>query len=331
MSMQSKHFSFQPFENSELKQLTSVRSGEVKLGEAIHLSPTDHTRFIILGICESIGPRANNGIPGAENAFDAFLTRFLNMQSNRYLSGKEICLPGKILQHRPAEEGTHLSTIVEELDDLVIDVLSEFSNENSVLIIIGGGHNNAYPIIKSIHQRMGIPLHVLNLDPHADCRATEGRHSGNPFSYALNQGHLSSYNVMGLHQAYNNETILNFLEENNSKFSFYDDIISGKTTFEQQLSEFITYLNGKNPVGIELDMDAIAFSPSSAYTPSGVNADEARKYVSQCSAQLKPVYLHLPEAAPVTELDKKISGKLLAYLTYDFIRNHPIRLNELKI
>jgi formiminoglutamase len=159
----------------------------------------------------------------------------------------------------------------------------------------------------------------------------EGRHSGNPFSYEMNNGHLNSYSVMGLHKAYNNETILDFLDKNKCKYSFYDDLISGKGSFKDELADFVHQLKGNQPMGLELDMDAIAHSPSSAFSPSGFSSEEARYYVSTCSKELAPVYLHLPEAAPMNEQEEKISGKLLAYLTYDFMINHPRRSEQLKI
>ena len=41
-------------------------------------------------------------------------------------------------------------------------------------IIIGGGHNNCYPIIKALYPN-STPCCAINFDPHADFRAAEGR------------------------------------------------------------------------------------------------------------------------------------------------------------
>ena len=329
--MKPELFTYLPFTSEECNALTAHRDGEQRLGNTISLTPSTHTRFVILGIEESVGPQANKGFAGAENAFQAFLKRFLNMQSNRFLSGNEICLLGRIKQNSLKQLPQNLSEAVEQLDEIVSEVLLTHLREEHVLIVVGGGHNNAYPIIKSLHQIRNRSLNVLNLDPHADCRALEGRHSGNPFSYAMKDGHLNSYSVMGLHKAYNNETILDFLDKNKCKHSFYDDLISDKRSFQDELADFVNHLKGKHPIGVELDMDAIAHSPSSAFSPSGFSSEEARYYVSTCSKQLAPVYLHLPEAAPMNEQEEKISGKLLAYLTYDFIINHTNNSNQLKI
>ncbi len=328
--MKAEFFTYHSFTSEECRSLTFNREGEQRLGATISLTPSHSTRFIIIGIEESVGPQANKGYAGTENAFQAFLKRFLNMQSNRFLNGKEICILGRIKQNKLENLPSDLSKVVEELDLIVSDVILNHINQDHTLIVIGGGHNNAYPIIKSLHQLRNAKLNVLNLDPHADCRALEGRHSGNPFSYAMEEEHLNSYHVMGLHKAFNNEFILQFLDSHQCHYSFYDDLISGDRSFKEQLDDFISHLKGKDPVGIELDMDAISYSPSSAFTPSGINTEEARLYISSCSKHLNPIYLHLPEAAPTNEQEEKISGKLLAYLTYDFIINHPSSSFELK-
>ena len=72
-------------------------------------------------------------------------------------------------------------------------------------------------------------------------------------------------------------------------------------------------------------MDAIAYMPSSAFSPSGWTLDQVRNYLifaAQNSEKL--AYLHLPEASPKNELDEKIVGKALAYLVRDFIINAKI-------
>jgi formiminoglutamase len=163
-------------------------------------------------------------------------------------------------------------------------------------------------------------------------KSTSDRHGevklGNRISTVINEKILHSYSVIGLHKAYNNESSLQFLDQNECKYSFYGDISSGKISFDDQLNEFILHLKTKELVGIEMDIDAIEYAPSSAFTPSGISAECARKYISQCSQNISPIYLHLPEAAPKTNEKKMITGKLLSYLTYDFIHNHPKRLKK---
>ena len=74
----SMHFSFRPLRAEEVNTLITHRAGETKLGEALAPDWRDEAcRYVLLGICEDIGPRANNGLAGARNGWDAFLPNFL--------------------------------------------------------------------------------------------------------------------------------------------------------------------------------------------------------------------------------------------------------------
>ena len=85
-------------------------------------------RFVILGIGEDIGPRANLGRGGATDAFDSAMAQFLNLQSNRFLSGNECLVLGQIKTEDLAlpenSETTQLRNHVDQLDERVIQVIS---------------------------------------------------------------------------------------------------------------------------------------------------------------------------------------------------------------
>jgi formiminoglutamase len=74
-------------------------------------------------------------------------------------------------------------------------------------------------------------------------------------------------------------------------------------------------------VGIEIDMDSIAYMPSSAFSPSGWSLDQMRTLLLKLG-HIKPqiAYLNLTEAAPLDERDDLIVGKALSYLVRDFVR-----------
>ncbi|PHR36710.1 MAG: arginase [Fluviicola sp.] len=307
---------FSPFDQEQLASYVSLRDGETKLGELVQFEVSESTQFVILGISEDIGPRANNGNGGANNAFDAFLSKFLNMQSNRFLSGENIAILGTIQAQSHTNNVNELRKKVTDLDDLVIGTLSKVDFSDKQLIVIGGGHNNAYPIMKALSEQYPA-LHILNIDPHADCRSLEGRHSGNPFSTAIFEKIITSYSVFGLHEQYNSKAIYEFLEENNCSKTFFEDYLDGRLLSED-LAKF-TKEKG-SCFGLEVDLDSIERMPTSAFTPSGFTLNEIRTAVRQLSSE-KPVYLHLPEGAPKTNEEKTIVGKALAYLVTDFIKS----------
>lgn len=315
------HFTFLPFDQEQLDTYLSKREGETKLGERIQFDVTEKTEYVILGISEDIGPRANHGNGGASLAFDAFLTKFLNMQSNRFLTGETVTIIGSIHAVTDTKDVAKLRQSVTQLDDLVIGTLSRVDLSKKQLIVIGGGHNNAYPIIKalSIYHRS---MHILNIDPHADCRPLEGRHSGNPFSTAIFEKLIGSYTVFGLHEQYNSEAIYDFLSTNNCKTTFYEAYLDGKS-LSTDIESFIQEKG--TSFGLEIDLDSIEGMPTSAFTPSGFSLQEIRQAVRKLS-QHNPKYLHLPEGAPISSHEKNIVGKALAYIVSDCIKSSKLRL-----
>jgi formiminoglutamase len=316
------NFYFEPFTSKQLLELTSTRDGEEKLGQTLNPSYDDqNVQFVIIGIAESVGPRANHGNPGAENAFFAFLKRFVNMQANNFFDGANTAIHGSIIQNCAVESVEHARELTKELDLLVEKTVRPILLKGKIPIVIGGGHNNAFPLIAANYNLNNEEIAILNLDPHADCRKLEGRHSGNPFSYAFANGYLDTYTVLGLHKAYNSAFLFEFLRENCFEHTFFDDYIENPNSFYQDISKYFeAFLNYKH-VGIELDLDAIQNMPSSAFSPSGITLEEARLYIKTMARIPNLRYLHLPEGAPTNEHEEKIVGKALAYLVWDFLES----------
>src|SRR5438067_1177955 len=97
-----KHFKV--YSKQDALSLTKVRRFETRIGERIqvvsdkvdlyeHISQTSAS-FILFGISEDIGVRANNGKGGADSTWIPFLSSFLNIQSNDFFSGEDVLLLG---------------------------------------------------------------------------------------------------------------------------------------------------------------------------------------------------------------------------------------------
>ena len=333
-------FQLDLFNQKMLKEMLNVRKGEHRLGQRIrvldkHIDELGQlsnkgVKFAIIGIPESIGPMGNSGNSGAEYGFDAFLKTFLNIQSNRFLEGKEVVLLGKVklddLQDQVNEldpdkayylQKLHL--LCESIDERVQPLISKIASHGITPIVIGGGHNNALPIISGVASAYGA-LNVLNIDAHADFRALEGRHSGNGFSYAMQRQVLNKYAAFGLHQNYNSENMLKAMDASGMvKATFLEEIQYADKLLLESI-EFLVDENIKN--GLEVDMDAIRFMPSSAISPSGFSLEQMRYFVRKATKALQPTYFHLAEAAPKTDYEEKTVGKALSYLVTDFIKSH---------
>ena len=133
----------------------------------------------------------------------------------------------------------------------------------------------------------------------------------------MQEGDLGKYTVLGLHQSYNSESMLQDLEKQGVDFTFFEDYIDDKELFYRDLFKF-----EDKQFGLEIDMDTIKQMPSSAYTPSGFSVEEMRRAIRFISSSSDVVYLHLPEAAPQNEREATFVGKVITYLVTDFIKKY---------
>lgn len=324
------------FIHSEATALISKRSGEQKLGEVIFLPDSWEAlsmfkgKFVIVGIPEDIGVRANYGRPGAAKGWERFLPAFLNIQANHFMASSEIAVLGAVNVYDLQVEAEQLDTnqditplrnLVEQLDERVFSVISNIVALGKIPIVIGGGHNNAFPILKAFGK--SAPINCLNIDPHADCRALEGRHSGNPFSYAYEQEYLNKYVLLGMNESYNNSDILTALEKMQATVFSYEDIFVKNVCSIDEVKTAVVEELTNTKVGFELDLDSITDFPVSAVNPSGFSPEMIRSLVYFFAGNLQPIYFHLPEFAPeLASNNDNRYAKLLAALVTDFIKGN---------
>jgi formiminoglutamase len=212
------------YSEADTQSFTASRANETRFWQSISYldqsAPLDGAlrdavqfgiRYVLVGINEDIGPRANCGRGGATQGWQAFLKRFLNLPSNEFLDPKSVLLLGEVacddlqsqsqtLDNTQTDDLAQLRKLCGELDERVAAVLKPIFDAGLEAIVIGGGHNNCYPILKALSTSQSKSCNAINFDPHADFRAIEGRHSGNGFHYAYQDGYLHDYHVVGMHE-----------------------------------------------------------------------------------------------------------------------------------
>ncbi len=336
------------YTKSDLEKYVSVRLGETKLGESVKVTSVLDTLgarleaaqkegcvFALILIPEDIGPRANLGRAGAHKGPSAFLQYFLNMQHNDFFDANKVLLLGEIetedlMQEASSDNIDNLRILCRKLDERVAPVIESVVDAGLEPIVIGGGNNNSFPIIegvvKSLRKRTGkkdLGLAVVNCDPHADFRIMEGRHSGNPFTYAHAAGYLKKYCVLGLHENYNSLDMLKRLDEAGFPYYKWEDFaIRRSKSFDECLKKTSKYLQDVYPIGLELDLDGIQDLPSSARSPFGISPQHAANYIHSMAVNLDTKYLHLSEAAPPLGADdsERMVGKCLAMLVVTYLK-----------
>ena len=127
-----------PFTLLDLGKITNHRSGEIKFGEKMITIPKDvdvvnfitesKARFVLFGIPEDIGVRANSGRPGTSNAWKNAISSIANIQHNRFCKGSQLLILGSLdvkeelkqaenLNFHDVDDRKKFSILVEKLDD----------------------------------------------------------------------------------------------------------------------------------------------------------------------------------------------------------------------
>jgi formiminoglutamase len=346
---------FKAYSKQDILSLTRLRRFETKMGERVHVFSDAQNvaesvknlsaHYIIIGVPEDIGVQANYGTAGTSTAWFSFLQSFLNIQSNDFLSGEDIAVVGYFdfgdvqfiidkNAHSSEEKIEAYRHAVNAIDDEVEGLIKLIVSNNKIPIVIGGGHNNAYPLIKGAAkglqhlQKIPLPqINCINLDAHTDYRPIEGRHSGNGFRYAEEDGFMQKYCVVGVHENSLPQNV--WMDIVNNPFldmiTYEDIFIHEKRNFRQAVSHAIQFTDD-NYTGVELDLDCIENILSSACTPAGIQPLHARQYINLCAAHAKACYLHICEGA--TKLSNgassDLTGKLIGYLVSDFLKMHTL-------
>lgn len=336
-----------PFTINDLAKITNHRSGEIKFGEKMITVPketnpieflkTCEAKYVLLGIPEDIGVRANFGRPGAASAWDSAIKSIANIQHNRFCKGNQIIILGSLnvakemeevknLDFNDIDDRSKLSQLVEKIDKDVSHIIFNITKLGKIPIVIGGGHNNSYGNIKGTALAKGKSINAINFDAHSDFRILEGRHSGNGFSYAYEEGFLKKYFIFGLHENYTSKSVLDIIKkiEDRVRYNTYDSVnIRKEKDFEQEMIQALEFIN-TDSFGIEIDLDAIPNIASSAMTLSGFSVEELRRFISFFAKNKNASYLHICEGAPDLGEDKNnhLIGKLIGHLITDFIKSN---------
>ena len=329
---------------------TTVRRFETKIGEKIQVLnnakdlegslQSSPARYVIIGISESIGAKANLISEDSSSMWLPFLQSFLNVQSNDFLEGGEMLLLGHFdfsdMSHVIEQSARSFDEKVDAyrhavniIDDELEQIIHIITQNKKLPIVIGGGQNNAYPCIKGAAKgwfKSGVipfaQINAMNVDARADYCPLEGRHNGNAFRYAEEDGYLEKYCVIGLHENAIPQNV--WMDIVNNPFidciTFEDIFLHEKRTFQEAI-DHATEFTIDTLCGIELDLGSIENRFSSTGFPTGITAMQARQYVFFSAIDSQPAYLHISEGDNAYDTNCKFGdGSLISYLVTDFMK-----------
>lgn len=337
------------YHKQDILALTKIRKFETKLGEQVLVAADPGNpaasiegataEYVLLGIPEDIGVRANEGRGGEDTAWSQFLKNFLNIQSNDFLTGGSILVLGYF-------DFSELSRLIEanaygheeklmayrhavvSIDQEVEHLIKIITAAGKIPIVVGGGHNNAYPLIKGaakgLHKAGLTPLaqiNAVNLDAHTGFRPIEGRHSGNAFRYAEEDGFLEKYCVIGVHENTLPQNV--WLDIINNPFvdliTYEDIFVLEKRNFTQAVAH-ATGFTEDNYIGLELDLDVLG-PVGAGMPPAGLGSVQARQYVTFAAMDSKIAYFHICEGIfSLCHGQTGPAGQLISTIVSDFLK-----------
>ncbi len=307
--------------------LTSPRAGERRLGDLVGRGAA---AWALVGIPEDIGVRANFGRGGTAAMWPAFLRRFLAMPAPESMGSGVVAVAGEVAVANLQAESVRLNAAVPadlarlremtaKVDELVSDALAGVLRGPSIPVVIGGGHNNGLGVSRALRQVNGCAHAVINCDAHADMRDMEGRHSGNPFTYAQHECSLAKYAVIGFSPLGASPAVLKRLDGRSASAWSVDDIHADRLSIAAAASQARQFI-GEGPWSLEIDLDCVAGLPCSATSASGFSGGQLRALVRAVVAgQRPPAAVHICEGIPQPETHNDPGPRLAAELVMDII------------
>ena len=332
------------YTHSDIAPLESVREGAVTFSKKVTFFLPEEdlqkqllstsAKYVLFGISEDAGIQANYGRPGARNAWKAALRVLVNVQCNNFNQPEKIVLLGNLdftdlindLNLKPGFNPNDLHDTVCKIDEQVSALVEMIVAAGKIPIAIGGGHNNAYGMLKGTSKGLGKKVNAINIDAHADLRPRDYRHSGNGFTYAHAEGFLKRYFMFGLHENYITHAIAKTMEDwaDDIKYNSYEQLdVRREKDFDSEARVALDFVaDNQSFFGLEIDLDVVENMPASALSPSGFSVEKLRRLNHFFSRSDQLRYLHICEAAPHLEnADEMIKvGKTITYLITDFVR-----------
>lgn len=333
------------FAFDNLSAVLEHKRGEIKLGERIFLFDSElniedalkqcPSQYVLLGVPENIGVKAKTGKPNNTSIWNDTILNLVNLQDNCFNNGNQLAVLGHLDFSEEMELANALDVnekkqrkmyhkLVEQIDKEVSHLVFVILKSGKIPIIIGGGQNNSYGAIKGSALASGQSINAINFDAYSHFLLTEGRHSGNSFSYAYEEGFLKKYFVFGLHENYTSKAVLDAFARAGKAINYmsYEElIVRGENSFKEEIIKARNFVE-KGGYGIDVDLDATTLFSGNSLFSGGFHARELRQFVNLIAKSDNVKYFHISEGSSLVSENNSSEqiGKLIAILIMDFIK-----------
>jgi formiminoglutamase len=271
-----------------------------------------------LGYAVDAGVISNGGRCGAKDGPDS-IRKMLGPLANHLNDAVSVYDYGNIVVEDDDLDAAQL---------LMRDTIYACLQENHLPVILGGGHDAAYPHYLGIQKYLettGQTVGIINFDAHFDLRPLiDGKgHSGSPFfQIAVQFPEQFNYLVLGIQKAANPKTLFETASDINCAYLEIEQFnLAHWGLVETAITRFLQSVD-KVYVSIDLDGFSSAFAPGvSAPSPLGFTPEIVFKSLDLIIRSNKLLSFDIVELNPVFDQDNataRLGARCLEYI----VRNH---------
>jgi formimidoylglutamase len=289
--------------------LSTVDQAEVHSGQVC----------VVVGVPQHLGVERNHGRPGAAEAPDAIRAAWYRMAT----SGIQDSVEGGRLCIADAGNLRTQGKTLEQIHDELHDVVARLFADNVFPIVIGGGHDTAWPSMRA-YQTVGKPFGVVSIDAHADVRPLHPgsrAHSGSPFRQLLElqDSKLApgGFVEFGLQPQAVAQAHVDFVRSRGMHTYMLDEAI-GQGAWEGALAAAAS--PGRFHLSLDMDAFASAYAPGvSAASGDGFSPREVGRYLYSAAVRPELTSVDVVEVCPPNDVDGRTS-KLAAAMIMQVLR-----------
>ena len=272
------------------------------------------SKIALLGYAVDAGVISNGGRNGAKDGPDS-IRKMLGPLANHINEKTLVYDYGNIVVEDDNSDAAQL---------LMCDTICSFLQENHLPVILGGGHDAAFPHFLGIQKYLettGQTVGIINFDAHFDLRSLiDGKgHSGSPFLQIANQFSNSfNYLVLGIQKASNPKTLFETASSLNCNFIEIEQFnIAHWDLVKNSITNFIASVD-KVYVSIDLDGFSSAYAPGvSAPSPIGFTPEIVWKSLDVIIQSNKLLCFDIVELNPTFDQDNataRLGARCLEYI-----------------
>lgn len=286
----------------------------VRLSDIENIPSSGAQQVALLGYACDEGVKRNQGRGGAEDG-PAAIRKMMASLSNHLPVEKELWDAGDIVCSDEA---------LDEIHEQTASGVSSILRKNIFPLVLGGGHDLAYPHYKAIKEVYpDRSVGIINLDAHFDLRPVEEkRNSGTPFWQIAREADEWDFHYfcLGIQEESNNQKLYQLARDLGVQY------ISNREFRPENMKSIIpqldTFIDEVDLVYLTVDMDGFssAIAPGvSAPSPLGFGWEAAFALINHVCASGKLISADVIELNPAHDHDFA-TARLAARVAYEIIR-----------